>query len=354
MTFLSVMLNRTMNLYRILNCIFIVIVLGQNATFGQVRVTAELDSTHMLIGDRMQLHLRIQHPATAALENVDLSKLEKDEHIEIYNNGSLDTLKSGNSFLLEQNITFTILDSGTFIVPPIVVNFNQKGNNSTMKTNDLVMEVFTPAIDSIALAPIKPIIKEPMTFRDVLPWVLGVSLLALLVGGIFYLLKRRKKEEAPPPPVRKIPAHEIALEKFDELQSKQLWQQGEVKAYQSELTYIIREYLENRYHIQALESTTSEIEQQLMPLDFDQSMKGELNNMLQVADMVKFAKAKPPEDFHDQVMEQAKTFVVKTKPEIEVVEYVDAEGNIVPSPGSEQKEEAGNGDTSTSSDKKAS
>ena len=318
-----------MSEYRNLICIFIVAMLLQNFGFSQTRVSAALDSTHMLIGDRVLVHLRVQHPASVAVKSVDLSKLEKDENIEIYDSGRLDTLQSGKEYILLQNVTFTILDSGTFIVPPITVNFAQDNGQTTMMTNDLIMNVFTPPIDSIALAPIRGIIAEPMTFRDVLPWLLGLCLLAIIIGLIFYFIKKRHKEEAPPPPIRKIPAHEVALEKLDVLQTKALWQKGEVKAYQSELTYTIREYLENRYKIQALESTTSEIQKQLMPLDFDQSMKGELTNMLQVADMVKFAKAKPPEDFHDQVMEQAKSFVQKTKPKVIVEEYVDQEGNIV-------------------------
>ncbi len=299
---------------KLLFCICLVIVLAQIPGFGQkVHVSAKLDSTHMLIGDRVQVHLHIRHPDDATIRNIDLTQLEKDEHIEIYHKGRLDTLPSSNGFVLQQDITFTILDSGTFVVPPIAVNFDHNRRNSTLETNDLLINVYTPAIDSLALAPIKPIIKEPMNWRDALPLVIGALIAALVSGLIVYFIRRRKKVEAPPPPVRIIPAHEKALQKLNELQDKELWQKGEVKAYQSELTYIIREYLENRYKIQALESTTSEIQRQLQPLDFDQNMKGELTNMLQVADLVKFAKAKPPVDFHDQVLKQAREFVLKTR-----------------------------------------
>jgi hypothetical protein len=58
-------------------------------------------------------------------------------------------------------------------------------------------------------------------------------------------------------------------------------------------------------------------------------LKGDLSNMLQVADLVKFAKAEPGADFHAQVLEQAKEFVLKTKPLVVSEEYVDAKGNLV-------------------------
>ena len=97
------------------------------------------------------------------------------------------------------------------------------------------------------------------------------------------------------------------------LKEEKLWQQGQVKEYQSRLTYIIREYLENRYEVPALESTTEEIQRSLKQVDFDSSWKDKLSNILQVADLVKFAKAKPPVDFHDQVWKEAEDFVLATK-----------------------------------------
>ncbi|MFK7806803.1 MAG: hypothetical protein AB8F74_03285 [Saprospiraceae bacterium] len=316
-----------MNLQQRIFCSLIVMLLSLNVAFSQVTVSASLDSTKMLIGDRVQVHLRIKHPPSVNVRSVDLSKLEKDEHVEVYNNGKLDTLQSGNTFLLRQDITFTILDSGTFIIPQIAVNFEQNGSNTTKLTNDLVINVFTPNGDS--LAPIRPIIEEPLNFWDLLPWILGVLLVFGIIGFIIWWLGKRKKIIAPPPPIRKVPAHEIALSKLEDLAKKELWQKGQIKTYQSELTYIIREYLEGRYRIQALESTTSEIQQQLQSLDFDQSLKGELTNMLQVADMVKFAKAKPGADFHAKVLTQATDFIDKTKPMIVAEEYVDKDGNPV-------------------------
>lgn len=86
-----------------------------------------------------------------------------------------------------------------------------------------------------------------------------------------------------------------------------------MKEYHSELTYILREYLESRYGIQALEQTTSEILEQLREADFDKSHSVNLASLLQTADLVKFAKAQPPVEFHEQAMLDAEIFIRATK-----------------------------------------
>jgi len=109
------------------------------------------------------------------------------------------------------------------------------------------------------------------------------------------------------------PAHEIAQEKLDTLKEKALWQQGQIKEYQSELTHIIREYLENRFEIRALESTTDEIARDLKDKGLDDGDKKKLSDILQIADLVKFAKAKPDVNIHDEFFNDAVDFVLRTK-----------------------------------------
>jgi len=165
---------------------------------------------------------------------------------------------------------------------------------------------------------IKPILDEPLKAEDFYP--IGYALLGFLaLFGIYKLINRTKDpdhevEEVEPEIIR--PAHEIAFERLDTLKSKELWQQGEIKAYQSELTFAIREYLENRYGIKALENTTDEMLKSLKTVDFDQSHKDDLKDIMTMADLVKFAKAKPGESIHESFMIKAKDLVNNTKKEI--------------------------------------
>ena len=124
-------------------------------------------------------------------------------------------------------------------------------------------------------------------------------------------------KKSPVQPSRKIkkspPAHIIALKKLSKLKAEKIWREGKVKEFQSQLTYILREYLENRYKIQALEQTTGEIVHSLQKIKLDNKDIDTIKNILQIADMVKFAKAKPEEDINERFLNETIDFVERTK-----------------------------------------
>ena len=288
---------------------------------AQITVSAEVDSTNMLIGDQLKLHIFANHSPDISVQKLDLSPFEAEEEIEIVAEGDWDTLQRNGTFVLQKDLTFTIFDSGYYWLPELPINYTKNGVTNTSKTTRIPMQVGTVSIaDTLQLAPIKDIIREEANWRDYLPFIGSLLALGLIAGLIYYFRKKKTDAEIPPAPEIKLPAHEIALTALDQLKSEQLWQQGDIKTYQSRLTYTIREYLENRYEIPALESTTEEIQRNLKKVDFDNSWKDKLRNILQVADLVKFAKAKPPADFHDQVWQEAKDFVVATKAKVVIEE----------------------------------
>lgn len=109
------------------------------------------------------------------------------------------------------------------------------------------------------------------------------------------------------------PPHEIALEKLRAVEQEKIWQKGEVKRYYSELTDIIREYTELRFSFLAMESTTDEIIYKMRNVVIDKEQKENLQELLQHADLVKFAKANPLPDEHKRYYDMAVGFVQKTK-----------------------------------------
>ena len=280
---------------------------------AQPGVRASLDSTNMLIGDHMRLRLQASLKEGQQLVRADLSNLDTMKVLDILDLGRMDTVQTQPNYILQQDITFTIFDSGSYFIPALPFQFIKKGNPVTLTTNPLVVHVNTIPVDSLALAPIKPILTESLTFEDVWPYLLAGIILLSLIFGVYYYSKSRDKKELPSMPEVIIPAHELALDKLDELEKDQLWQQGLVKEYQSKLTYIVREYIESRYNIQALESTTDQIIQYLKPVDISEAHKTKLRNLLEMADLVKFAKAIPPADIHDRELKEVRQFVLDTK-----------------------------------------
>jgi hypothetical protein len=210
---------------------------------------------------------------------------------------------------------------GVYYIPPIVFYFQQDGKLTQSKaTAELVLLVDSPlgsdpaAADTVQLAPIKDIIIEPLKLQDFLPYIIGLLVLVgmVLLGVFFYRRYQKKDQPSRVKVVKRLP-HEVAFEKLEQLKEQKLWQQGMFKEYQSQLSHIIREYVESRYEILALESTTDEILRDLKEKDFNEDLKGNLNEMLQLADLVKFAKAEPPLERHEQLMKFAEDFVRQTK-----------------------------------------
>ena len=291
---------------------------------AQMAVSAEVDSTNMLIGDQLKLHLFANHAPGLSIGKVDLSPFEGEEEIEVVNEGKWDTLQTNGTVVLQKDVTFTIFDSGFYWLPQLPISYMENGVTKVATTERIPMRVGTVSLaDTLQLAPIKDIIREEANWQDYFPFLLAIGLLGLVVAAVYVNKKRKENAVAPPAPEIVLPAHEIAFSALKDLKAQQLWQKGEIKNYQSRLTYIIREYLENRYDIPALESTTDEIQRSLKKVDFNTSWKDKLSNILQVADLVKFAKAKPPADFHDQVWQEANDFVLATKAKIIIEEDVE-------------------------------
>ena len=133
---------------------------------------------------------------------------------------------------------------------------------------------------------------------------------------IFYLFKKfskskktidKKFEE-----IEITPAHIIALNNLNEIEKKELWQQNKLKEYHSEISEILRKYIEGRFNCLALEATTDEIMTSLKN-QLTNELNIDLRNVLQTADLAKFAKSKPSEKENIDSMILAKKFVNQTK-----------------------------------------
>jgi len=125
---------------------------------------------------------------------------------------------------------------------------------------------------------------------------------------------RRRPRRGQPPAVQeeRLPLHERVLRELEALERERLWQQGTHKEYHSRLTGLLRGYIEERYRVPALESTTDELlaELRVSPLTTDQ--RNRLANMLRLADLVKFAKALPSPQENEGMMAAANAFVRET------------------------------------------
>jgi len=158
-------------------------------------------------------------------------------------------------------------------------------------------------------------IKGPLSLHNQINifLILGVLILAGLLILLFKFLSKRKKEALNIPPR---PAHEIAYEQLEQLKAKDLIRQGKLKEYYSEVSDIIRHYLENRFLLKAPEMTTEEF--LFYVRDYSQLIsthKDLLKEFLLACDLVKFAKYLPSFAETDGIFVCAKKVVDETKEE---------------------------------------
>lgn len=277
------------------------------------QIRATLDKKEALIGDHIRLQLQANYGAEVSLKFPNFGK--RLDSLEVLEVQTKDSTIANNQIHATQNILLTVFDTGFYRIPPLA--FTYKGTNSLFSqitTDTLYLIVKAPIVDQQGdIKPIANIIEPPKSWLDYLPYALAITLLLSILSG-FVWWKRRRKSIAEPnlPPTPILPPHTLAQQQLLHLDQKQWWQQGKVKQYYTDLSNILRQYIEARYQKPALEQTTNEILQSLnTQLNPNELQK--LKDTLFAADMVKFAKATPTVEQHIAALQNAQQFVTNTQ-----------------------------------------
>lgn len=288
---------------------------------GQWEASAELDTNRIRIGEQPVLTVRIDYQERD--KEVQMPPIEErlGEKIELIEKGTVDTIaphekEAPELRRMEQKIRITSFDSGFHAIPPLP--FLVDGD--TVRTEPLILEVKSVELgDNPQAKPIKGNYRFPYTWKawvkDHWPWLAGgAALIALALILFLYFRKWRKGKASKPqgPPPR--PPHERALEGLKELEEKEAFREWDPKSYYSELTGILRQYLEERYRIPALEETSASILKELAFTDIDEDGKGRIQKILRTADMAKFAKHRPGVPEREEALKESIAFVHNSVP----------------------------------------
>lgn len=284
-------------------------------SFGQ-KAKATLDSTEIQIGRQINLHLELTQPKGKIFTWPSLP--DSIQKIEVLNRSQRDTTYSadGNELTIRQSILLTCFDSGYYAIPPFrfIDTSNKDSLTNYSETKPLLLSVFTVEVDTTAsIKDIKPVIEMPMTWKDFIHYAAGLLALALAVFiGLLLYRKFKKKPVITEKKIPSLPAHEIALKSLAQLEEKKLWQQGQIKSYYTELTDILRTYLDHRWQVNAMEMTSDEIMQYPVIYKLDDLIKNKLRYVFTIADLVKFAKMVTVPHENEQCMVNAYDFVNAT------------------------------------------
>lgn len=293
------------------------------ANAQRIKATASIDSTNILLGDQVKLFLEIDHPKNVDIQfpQVPDTILEK---IEVLNRSDIDTFEHDDESFHKQiqSYLITSFDSGTYRIPPYWFKLDIDGRLDSIPSNGVTLRVHSIPIDTTrGPTDIKMPYDAPLTLKEVTPYILGIILIGAILFFILYSIKRKKQNKPifTLPKKPKEPAHVIALRELDRIKSEKLWQKGKTKQFYSEVTETLREYIEVRFEIPAMEQTSDETIESFRArpgLLKDKTFEN-LSQILKLADLVKFAKYKPLPDDDNMALVNAYFFVNDTKKEEE-------------------------------------
>jgi hypothetical protein len=325
------------------SCFKIVIVflfvLATKTSFSQVTVRAVLDTAKIRIGEQVKLDLYLLYDPNKGVSKIEWPTIGDTitEKIEVISTTPVDTTmpsKTDPGILQQhQQLLVSAYDSGYFAIPPFKFIINGDTANPVY-SEALLLEVHTVPTDSSAkkIKDIKEPLGEPFSwlwYKEYFYW--GIAALFFIAAIALYVYYRNKRlaNKIIEPEKPKIPAHITALASLERIRESQIWKEGKVKEYYSDITDTIRLYIEERYGIMALESTTDELLSMMKSQVIDNVSKEKLQVMLKLADFVKFAKMIPMEQEHALTLQSAFDFVNGTKREDEM-QIVDERIESVP------------------------
>lgn len=292
---------------------------------AQKVVTLSWDTTHVTLGKHATITIGDQLNLVVEVSNIDLSSQHvifptKEDlsrsHLELVSQ-SYDTVsQSGQSATVRQVNVITCFDEGEYTIDSIAVQWS----DAPVYSNDVltlkVMDVANVDTVKAEIKDIADVMREPYTFWEIFRWVLLALGVALIVVAAIFVSRRIKANKpiislpAAPP----VPDYQQALNDLEKLRVRNLWQAGFQKEYHTELTDILRLYLNRRFGIDSAEMTSDQTLEAYAERQVSQESYDRLRHILRTADMVKFAKAEPQPYEHDRSMADAKIFVEETRP----------------------------------------
>jgi hypothetical protein len=277
------------------------------------KVGSEVDTTSIKIGEQIRFTVTVEADTMAQVifpEGQTFSPLETVEAFKT------DTTKKKDRFTLQKTYALTQFDSGSYKLPAQRIEINGKG----YFTDSLRVEVATIPVDTVAqkMYDIKELMVVEKSNARFWKILIIVLLVLVILGGLIYWFIFRKKPLTEAEKEALLPPYDRALLELKRLENSKYLIQDEYKQYYSELTNIVRSYLEEDVHVTALESTTDELITKLEmlkdagELKIDNDTLEHFKKILQTADLVKFARSKPPTSVAEQDRKSIEQIVIKT------------------------------------------
>ncbi len=292
--------------------IIILLLFSISNAFSQPTIP-NISKTKFQIGDQVVYSFSLPLEKASELSTYILT--EKKDSLEIIKQ-TIDTTKKNGKEFLDVKFYFTSFVEGKHKI------INQNGRSFEYEVTSFPIDT-----TSFEIKDIKANTKEPFSIKEIMPIIIWVLIAIGLIILSYFSIKLWKKYRKTnlkeifikPKPI--LPAHEIALNALEQLRLKRLIENNRIKEYYSEISEILRIYLDDRFSIIAIEMTTQEILSQIRDCEFtNKESFSLLKEVLEYSDLVKFAKYTPTSHLSEKCMQDAIEFVNNTKLIVEINE----------------------------------
>ena len=290
-------------------------VLTLAADAQQVKVESSLSSMEMLVGEQVEMSVKVTAGKDATVEFPQEALLPTNIEVLGFVD-SPDQEVDGDQVCRQRNYVLTSFDDTLYYLPP----FKVKVNGQEYSTNQLALKVLTIDVDTTKVDEYfgpKDVQDNPFDWElddFATPFWLSVLFVALM--ALFFYLYLRLRDNKPIIAririVKRLLPHQKAMKAIEEIKADKMVTSDDPKEYYTRLTDTLRKYIEERYGFNAMEMTSSEIIDQLMK-NADQESLSELRQLFLTADLVKFAKYSTLIHANDANLVNAVDFINKTK-----------------------------------------
>ena len=252
-----------------------------------------VDTTSIRIGEQINYKINIK---LDSLDEINFPKAKDFAPFELINEFKVDTNYLDKKFIISKQFALTFFDSGIYYIPSQKLSLLDK----EIELDSFKVTINAVKIDTTkqGLYDIKPIMKSNTKF-DFLFWLYILIFIIVLCtflyfkNHIFSFFTINKLE------VEYLTPYEKAVTELSKIKDLNYFSEIDIKTYYSDLTFVIRNFIEEKIIDNALECTTKELIQKLSllktskKLNFSNSTLKNIEDVFSRADLVKFAKYEP-------------------------------------------------------------
>ncbi|MBI3467192.1 MAG: hypothetical protein HY000_29620 [Planctomycetes bacterium] len=273
-----------------------------------------MDTASPFVSDVVSVRLQVHAPKGVEVELPRLESLPKELHVSSVSRSGPNTNADGSQ--AELSFKLDVLLAGKYELPAMAVQYREMGESvwTTAETEPVSLEFRSLLGDNPDEFQPKPNPGPTTMPRGPLPWLALTAILGMvgLLGAAAWFVRARWSHR--PKPVPMISAYRKAMDAIHRIDLAGWLERGDVDRFYTELSGVIRHYIEDRFTLRAPEQTTEEFLQELATrpvLASDQRLA--LANFLEQCDLVKFARMQPTTTQDQTALRAAREFVEATR-----------------------------------------